>query len=175
LGGLANSGAAESQGVEGSLSWLMGDNFTVGLNAAYTQAELTEDNPETGAEAGDRLPRTPEWSGAIFADYSLQSGSDLGWQFGGTLRYVGDRISDPTSEPGAVTAGSYTTLDLYAGVTINDRWTVRAFARNVTNDDGAITRDVDIENSALGPALPDFIGVIPVQPRTIGVSVELAF
>ena len=175
LGGLANSGAAESQGVEGSLSWLMGENFTVGLNAAYTEAELTEDNPETGAQAGDRLPRTPEWSGALFADYVLETGSGIGWQFGGALRYVGDRISDPTSEAGAVTAGSYTTLDLHAAVTFDERWTVRAFARNVTNDRGAISRDIDIENSALGPAVPDFIGVIPVQPRTVGFSVEYAF
>lgn len=175
LGGLANSGAAESQGIEGSVSWLAGENFTVGLNAAYTEAELTEDNPETGAQAGDRLPRTPEWSGALFADYVLETGNNLAWQFGGMLRYVGDRISDPASEPGAVTAGSYTTLDLHASVTINDRWTIRAFARNVTDDDGAISRDIDIENSALGPAGPDFIGVVPVQPRTIGLSVDLAF
>lgn len=175
LGGLANSGAAESQGIEGSVSWLAGENFTVGLNAAYTEAELTEDNLETGAQAGDRLPRTPEWSGALFADYVLETGNNLAWQFGGMLRYVGDRISDPASEPGAVTAGSYTTLDLHASVAINDRWTIRAFARNVTDDDGAISRDIDIENSALGPAGPDFIGVVPVQPRTIGLSVDLAF
>ncbi len=175
LGGLANSGAAESQGVEGSLSWLAGENLTVGLNAAYTDAQLTEDNPETGAEAGDRLPRTPEWSGALFADYVLESGSNLTWQFGGMLRYVGDRISDPSSEPGSIVAGSYTTIDLNAAVTINDRWTIRAFARNVTDENGAITRDIDIENSALGPATPDFIGVVPLQPRTFGIGVELDF
>ena len=175
LGGLANSGAAESQGVEGSVYWLASENFTVGLNAAYTDAQLTEDNPETGAQAGDRLPRTPEWSGALFADYVLETGSNLAWQFGGMLRYVGDRISDPSSEPGAVTAGSYTTIDLNAGVIINDRWTIRAFARNVTDESGAITRDIDIENSALGPAVPDFIGVVPVQPRTFGIGVELDF
>jgi outer membrane receptor protein involved in Fe transport len=175
LGGLANSGAAESRGVEGALSWLAGENFRIGLNAAYAKAELTEDNPDTGAQAGDRLPRTPEWSGALFADYSLETGSNLAWQFGGTLRYVGDRISDPTSEPGSTTAGSYVTLDLSAGLTLNDRWTIRAYARNATDEDGAISRDIDIENSALGPAGPDFIGVIPVQPRTIGLSVELAF
>lgn len=175
LGGLANSGAAESQGIEGSLTWLAGENFMVGLNAAYAKAELTEDNPDTGAQAGDRLPRTPEWSGALYADYGLESGGNLAWQFGGTLRYVGDRISSPSSEPGSTTADSYVTLDLNAGVTINDRWTVRAYARNVTDENGAISRDIDIENSALGPAGPDFIGVVPVQPRTFGLSVEIAF
>src|SRR5687768_18413213 len=46
------------------------------------------------------------------SDYVFETGSSLAWQFGGMLRYVGDRISDPTSEPGAVTAGSYSTLDL---------------------------------------------------------------
>ncbi|HWN07650.1 MAG TPA: TonB-dependent receptor [Steroidobacteraceae bacterium] len=175
LGGLANSGAAESQGIEGSLNWLVGENFTVGLNGAYTDAQLTEDNAQTGAQAGDRLPRTPEWSGALFADYGFEAGSNLAWQFGGLLRYVGDRVSDPSSEPGTVTAGSYATIDLNAALTINERWTIRAYARNVADEDGAISRDIDIENSALGPATPDFIGVVPLQPRTFGIGVELDF
>ena len=174
LGGLGNAGTAESTGVEGSLNWLAGENFTIGLNAAYTDAQLTSDT-ETGGQDGDRLPRTPEWSGALFADYVLETGSNLSWKFGGLLRYVGDRVSDPSSEPGAVTAGSYTSIDLNAGLTINDRWTIRAYARNVTDEDAAITRDIDIENSALGDATPDFIGVTPVQPRTFGIGVELGF
>ena len=174
LGGLANAGTAESTGVEGSLNWLVGDNFTLGLNAAYTDAQLTSDT-QTGGQDGDRLPRTPEWSGALFADYVFETGGNLAWQFGGLLRYVGDRVSDPSSEPTSVTAGSYTTIDLNAGVTIGDRWTIRAYARNIADEDGAITRNIDIENSALGPATPDFIGVIPVQPRTFGIGVELDF
>jgi outer membrane receptor protein involved in Fe transport len=171
--GLANAGSAESQGVEGSLSWLASDNFTIGVNGAYTDAKLTSDTPN-GAQDGDRLPRTPEWSGSVFADYVVETGGGQDWQFGGLIRYVGDRISDPSSQPNSVAADSYLTVDLSAGVTINDRWTIRAYARNVTDEDGDISRSLSIGNSSLIGG-PQFISVVPVQPRTFGLGVEVAF
>jgi outer membrane receptor protein involved in Fe transport len=171
--GLANAGSAESKGVEGSLSWLAADNLTVGVNAAYTDAQLTSDTPN-GAQDGDRLPGTPEWSGALFMDYSVDAGNDLSWQFGGILRYVGDRISTPSSQPDSVRADSYGTLDLNAGLTIHDRWTVRGYVRNVTDTNGDISRSFSVNNSSLIGG-PGFLAVTPVQPRTFGLSVELAF
>ena len=174
LGGLANAGSAESTGVEGSLTWAAGNGFSLGVAAAYTDAKLTSDTQQ-GGQDGDRLPRTPEWSGSVYADYVIETGSNLTWQFGGLVRYVGDRVSDPESQANSITADSYTTLDLNAGVTINEHWTLRAYARNVTDENGAISRSIAIANSALGPATPDFIGVVPVQPRTFGVGVEFAF
>ena len=175
LGGLANAGTAESKGVEGSLSWLAGEHFTVGINGAYTDAKLTEDT-QTGGQDGDRLPRTPEWSGALSAEYAIESGNDLSWRFGGLLRYVGDRLSAPTSEPDSVKADAYTTLDLNASVRIRDRLTIRAYARNVTDEDGDISRSIAITNSGpAGSGVPEFIGVAPVQPRTLGLSVDVGF
>jgi outer membrane receptor protein involved in Fe transport len=171
--GLANAGSAESQGIEGSVTWLAGENLTFGVNGAYVDAKLTSDTPN-GAQDGDRLPRTPEWSGSLIADYVLEIGNNLDWRFGGVVRYVGDRISAPSSQPDSVSADSYTTLDLSAGLTINDRWTVRAYARNVTDEDGDISRSVTIGNSSLIGG-PQFIAVVPVQPRTFGLGVEVAF
>jgi outer membrane receptor protein involved in Fe transport len=172
-GGLANAGSAESQGIEGSLSWLAGENFTVGMTGAYTDAQLTSDTPN-GGQDGDRLPRTPEWSGSLFADYVIESGENLTWQFGGLLRYVGDRISDPESQPNSVKADSYLSVDLNAGLTINNRWTLRAFARNVTDEDGDISRQIAVPNSSLAGGT-QFISVMPLQPRTFGLGVEIAF
>jgi len=171
--GLANAGSAESQGIEGSVTWLAGENFTFGVNGAYIDAKLTSDTPN-GAQDGDQLPGTPEWSGSLFGDYVIETGDNLDWRFGGVVRYVGDRISAPSSQPNSVEADSYTTLDLNAGVTINDRWTIRAYARNVTDEDGAISRAQSIGNSSLVGG-PQFISVVPVQPRTFGLGVEVAF
>ncbi len=171
--GLANAGSAESQGVEGSLSWLAGENLTVGVTGAYTDAKLTSDTPN-GAQDGDRLPRTPEWSGSLFADYAIETGNNLNWQFGGLVRYVGDRISEPSSQPNSIAADSYITVDLNAGLAINDRWTIRAYARNVTDEDGDISRSISIPNSSLIGG-PQFISVVPVQPRTFGLGVEVSF
>jgi outer membrane receptor protein involved in Fe transport len=172
FGGIANAGSAESKGAEGSLTWFAGDNFTFAINGAYNDAKLTSDT-QTGGQDGDRLPRTPEWSGALTADYGIETGNNLAWRFGGLLRYVGDRLSDPSSQPGSIEADSYTSLDLNASVTISDRWTIRAFARNVTDEEAAITRGTSVENSF--PGGPSFIAVTPLQPRTIGLGVEFAF
>jgi iron complex outermembrane recepter protein len=174
LGGLANAGTAESKGVEGSMTWLAGDNLTLGMNAAYTDGKLTSDT-DTGGQDGDRLPRTPEWSGALSADYVLESGNDLSWRFGGLVRYVGDRLSDPTSEPDSIVADAYTTLDLSAAVTIRDRFTIRAYARNVTDEDADLSRSTSIANSAPGGAPPQHIAVTPLQPRTVGLVVDVGF
>ncbi len=175
LGGLANAGTAESKGVEGSMTWLASDNLTIGLNGAYTDAQLTSDT-ETGGQDGDRLPRTPEWSGALTADYVIESGNDMMWRFGGLLRYVGDRLSDPTSEPDSVEAEAYTTLDLSAALTIKERWTIRAYARNVTDEDGDISRSTAIANSGPpGSGVPAFISVTPIQPFTLGLSLDVGF
>ena len=171
--GLANAGSAESKGVEGSLNWLASEHLTLGVTGAYTDAKLTSDTPN-GAEDGDRLPGTPEWSGSLFADYDFESVQNLDWKFGGLIRYVGDRISSPSSQPNSVSADSYLTLDLNAGVTIGDRWTIRAYARNVTDEDGDITRSLSIANSSLIGG-PQFISVVPVQPRTFGLGVDVAF
>jgi outer membrane receptor protein involved in Fe transport len=173
LGGLANAGTAESKGVEGSMTWLASDNFSIAMNGAYADAQLTSDT-ETGGQDGDRLPRTPEWSGALSANYTVDSGNDLSWRFGGLLRYVGDRLSDPTSEPDSVKADAYTTLDLNASVTIREHFTIRAYARNVADEDGDLSRSRSIANSFPPPGQP-FFEVIPVQPRTIGLSVDVGF
>jgi outer membrane receptor protein involved in Fe transport len=171
--GLANAGSAESQGIEGTVTWLAGENFTFGVNGAYIDAKLTSDTPN-GAQDGDQLPGTPEWSGSLFGDYVIETGDNLDWRFGGVVRYVGDRISAPSSQPNSVEADSYTTVDLNAGLTINDRWTIRAYARNVTDENGAISRNQSIGNSSLIGG-PQFISVVPVQPRTFGLGVEVAF
>jgi iron complex outermembrane receptor protein len=171
--GLANAGSAESQGIEGSVTWLAGENFTFGVNGAYIDAKLTSDTPN-GAQDGDQLPGTPEWSGSLFGDYVIETGDNLDWRFGGVVRYVGDRVSAPNSQDNSVEADSYTTVDLNAGLTINDRWTIRAYARNVTDEDGAISRNESIGNSSLIGG-PQFISVVPVQPRTFGLGVEVAF
>ena len=87
---------------------------------------------------------------------------------------MGDRISTPSSQADSVRADSYGTLDLNAGLTIRDRWTVRAYVRNVTDTDGDISRSFSVNNSSLIGG-PGFLAVTPVQPRTFGLGVELAF
>ena len=67
----ANLGKAESQGAELEMLAAVTDNFTVSIGASYTDAELKDDVPTAGVEAGDRLPDVPEWTANVTLDYTL--------------------------------------------------------------------------------------------------------
>ncbi len=168
---LDNAGAAESQGVELTTAFMPVDGLRLGLNAAYTDATLTEDVPPPGVgSADDRLPRIPEWSGSLTADYSFALRGTWTARIGAGYRYVDERLSAVESNPVAVTADDYTALDLTAAVS-SDRWSVRLFARNVTDE------RADLSNGLVSNALnqPQFVTAVPLQPRTIGLALDVTF
>ena len=162
--GLVNGGTARSQGVEFSALFQPSANLQLGLNAAYTDAELSEDFPflevpsppflvelATGFK-GDRMPYTPKLSFSATADYYFPLGG-AGWEghVGGGYRWVGDRVNGTaqreiiydaatmtplqTTLTPPIKLGSYGALDLYAGVS-NDHWTIRAYLKNAGDSRG---------------------------------------
>jgi len=201
ISGLVNAGKASSTGVELSTSFRATDHFSLGFNAAYTDAQLDEDYPVIIAAAGalhqeitnglkgDRLPYVPKWSWAGTADYDLPL--DNGWlaHFGAAARFVGDRKNtttnvseiylDTTVPPTLlvstttlpVDVDSYWSLDLNASVS-NEHWTLRAYARNVTDQRGYQT--IGDITSALTGATAKMIAA-PIQPRTFGFEVDYSF
>lgn len=169
VGGLANAGTARSQGFEGSVVWEPSEGLTLGLNGAYTDAKLTEDTPPSvGGLDGDRLPRVPKWSGSATADYGWEVSDWARAQVGAAVRYTGKRFSAAESSPQAVEIDSYTALDLNASLTLEDRWTLRTYVRNVTDSNGELLRAQSTPN-------PGFLSITPLQPRTVGVAVDLRF
>ena len=169
--GLANGGTARSQGVEGALLWNPVSGLTLGANAAFTDAELTEDAPAISGLDGDRLSLIPRFSGALTANYSFPVSTSAEAEIGGGIRHTGSRFSSVESDPDALRIESYTAVDLNASVTFSERYTVRAYVRNLTNDGGPIARSI-INN---GLNQPSHINVVPLQPRTIGLALDLAF
>jgi len=172
VSGLANAGSARSQGLEASLQWRPVPGLALGATGAYTDAKLTSDTPPSvGGFDGDRLPRIPKWSGSLTADYTFNIDETASLRIGGGLRHTGRRLSAVESDPNAVWAKSYTALDLNAALTLDESITIRAYARNVTDKQAAITRDMLTD----GLGIPYAIGVTPLQPRTIGVALDLSF
>ena len=162
---LDNAATAESKGFELTTSWFATSRLQLGLTAAYVDAELTEDALSIGGADGDRLPFIPKLSGSVTANYSFDLGGYWTAQIGGGYRYVGDRVTAVESSPNMLTIDNYYAVDLNAQVT-NERWTFRLFAKNVTDSDGIMTK-------AAGD--PGFLIANRLQPRTIGVSVDLKF
>ena len=194
IGVLANGGEATSNGVELSLAFIPITGLRLGLNGSYTDATFDNEVPALGAMAGDRLPNIPEWQGSVTADYYFPlwgahsepvaaTGKDgketmvagntqtAGWNghVGAGVRWVGDRRSTPTLGQD-FPLGSYAALDLNADIS-NDRWTVRVFARNVTDE--RAYQNIDAFPTLLGTV--DHLQGVPIQPRTVGIEVDFRF
>jgi len=166
-----NGGKASSQGVELSTAWRPTDNLRIGLNGAYTDATLSNDVASPPGEDGDHLPYIPKLSYSVMADYYFPLGSSWSTHFGGGYRWIDDRKSSFDSDPTALTLDSYGACDLSADV-FNERWTVRLFARNVT-DKRAYQTMTAVDNLILRQ--PHHVSASPIDPRTLGIQLGLSF
>lgn len=166
INGLVNAGTARSQGFEAQLLIQPVGGFSVGGNFAYTDAKCTQTTPN--CTDGDQLPNVPKLAAAMTADYNWALSNSVSAHVGGAVRIVGDRISAVASDPLSVPVDGYATFDLNASVTIDGKWTLRAYARNLTDSEGRLTTSVATVN-------PGYLSTVPVQPRTLGLAVDLAF
>jgi iron complex outermembrane receptor protein len=174
LGGFnyfVNGGTATSKGAEATLRFTPVRDFNIGLNAGYTNARLSSDAPAAGGVDGDRLPYVPRWSGSLTADYSVPISSAAKAVFGGSVNYVGSRTSDYSQRlPKHVDA--YTTVNLRAGIE-SDRWSLSAFAKNLTDSGGVLVYASQGLAPSAAPGAPYSAAII--QPRTLGAEVAFRF
>ena len=168
----ANGGKAESKGFEFTASARVGTGFTVSLNGAYTDAELTEDTDPilVGGVTGNPLPWVPDWQLGLSGDYEWSVGESIAY-VGGQVAYTGDRYADFNNrEPdGSIRmAEAYTTVDLRAGF-LMDTWTFELYGKNLGDERGItdIIAPGSFPNGAAGLAV--------IRPRTIGFSIGARF
>ncbi len=91
----ANGGKATSQGVEFTATARPSAGWSLMLNGAYTDANLTEDtDPVVGGLNGDPLPYVPDWSIGLGVDYEWNVLGDSTAYVGGHLGYTGNRTAD---------------------------------------------------------------------------------
>lgn len=168
---LVNGGTANSKGMEFSAVYSPITGLRLGLNAAYTDAGLTESVPSINGLDGDRLPFVAKWSGSLTADYLFPLRGGWTAHVGGGLRYISSRTTSVTHSPQALPLDAYTALDVNADIA-NERWTLRFFVKNLTN------RNVYVLQSPLLSAATGTISSVrgvPLQPRTVGVGFDVNF
>ena len=173
----ANAGSARSKGFELAAQVRPARGFSVGLNATYTDARLTSDAPSVNGIDGARLPYVPKFSSSVLLDYSSNVGGDWKASIGTAFRFVSDRYSLVSSDPNSVKSADYAALDVNVGLT-NDRWTVRLFAKNLTDGRGVLSSGM-----ILNPVVVNNVVALKrvavaetlIQPRTIGLSVDMKF
>jgi iron complex outermembrane receptor protein len=165
----ANGGTARSRGfqADGSVSPASGLQF--GGQVTYTDAVFTEAVPSLEALSGSRIPMIPHWAGAITADYSLPLSADWNAHIGVGLRLVDNRFASGPTSAVQFKVPAYQALDLNMDLS-NDRYTVRLFAKNLADTRGYLS-DISLTSALTGQAV-QVEGAI-IQPRTIGISVDL--
>jgi iron complex outermembrane receptor protein len=163
---LVNAGRAVSQGIEFTSSFSPADGLTLGANFAFTDATISDTVPGLGAQAGDRIPNVPRWSGSLTAQYEAVVAGDLKARFNVGYRYTGDRYSRFNSSPRAVRLPEYGAIDASVGLG-DERWTVRLYAKNLTDERGFQT-----DLGSAGGALQN---ISIIQPRTVGLALDASF
>jgi outer membrane receptor protein involved in Fe transport len=166
-----NGGTARSQGVEGDLTLRPLDGLTLEAAFAYVDATLTEDIPEIGGLSGDRLPNIPQLSGSLRATYTRPINADWAASIGAGWRVQSRRYSSVNHAYDSRPIPGYGAVDLNASLS-NDRYTVRLFAKNVT-DKHAYLSYQPLVNQATG-AITQIEGTV-LQPRVIGIAVDAKF
>ncbi|HEX8234188.1 MAG TPA: TonB-dependent receptor [Caulobacteraceae bacterium] len=193
---IANAGSAEMKGIETDFSVRPTEGLLIYGSATWVDAKLTQNycgqldangEPVTDcalplAPEGTQLPITPKFKGNITARYEWPMGSFNAFTQGSFV-YQGSAWADLrsidynpiTGDPQPIREAigkqkSYGSLDLSAGLG-RDNWTVEAFAKNVTDELGDVTRSVqcNVQVCTGGGALPGRVYIVPIQPRTIGI------
>jgi len=168
VGVTANAASARSRGAELTLTGRPVESLTLVGAFAYTDAELTEDSPDLGADAGDPLPNTPKFTAALSADSNFDvAGHDAG--VGATWRYIDDRVSGYARNPyPQFDLGSYDTFDIRGHMDFGST-SVQVYMKNAFDERGYLSASTAL-TAAGGPA-----NVSILQPRTYGVAVNVNF
>jgi iron complex outermembrane recepter protein len=172
FGYVGNGGTAVSNGAEFTAAYRIVDDLQLGATLDYTDAHLTQNVPGTAHGAdGNQLPDSARWSGSFTADYRRPLAGDMSFILGGGYRYrdrevnqfVGSSLvglGDPAPMP------SQNIVDLYTGFVLKSV-SARLYGKNIFND-----RSYVGAQAILVPAVPRYV---PIQPATIGLSVDYRF
>jgi outer membrane receptor protein involved in Fe transport len=175
---LSNGSKARSRGIEATARLVPWRGFTLDAGATWTEAELTEDLPtfvgNTGlsGEAGDRLPYTAKFTANVAARQDFRLSGRLSAFVGANYSYVGDRLSEFTTDaPSATrprfTLPGYSLVDLQAGIDLDDAWHLGLYVRNLFNERGVV-RALNRNGTAAPTA-------VFLRPRTFGVTLARNF
>ncbi|HUZ14055.1 MAG TPA: TonB-dependent receptor [Caulobacteraceae bacterium] len=172
ISGQTNGGRASSRGVEAQGSFRPVGGVTLGGNVAYVDAHLDQSVAAVGGAAGDPLPISAKWSGAVFANYVFPIAGTWNGFVGGTAR--ADSARNITFPGGAAADNPnfvlrpYVMADIRGGIE-NDRYAITLFVDNVG--------DTRAELSALNTdeLITGVAQVTIARPRTFGVRLDAKF
>ncbi len=165
-----NIGAARSRGFEVEMAVIPATGVTLGLNAAYNDAKITEltaaEAAISGAVLGHRLS-APRLQGSSYLSYGFEIGAGTRATAAVNAQYVGSYNSSFPNVPGNPRArlptfgetDEYVNLNLSLGIAGGD-WTGQLYVENVTDNHSA---------TYIHPEAFFASRVGTLRPRTVGV------
>ncbi len=164
-----NGGKAEINGLEWGLTSLLTDSLRLNFTGTwFFKHELTEDQPVlpgaspfviTGLK-GDDIPNVPDFQFFVSLQYDQPIG-DMLLSLIGDVTYRGKTNTEfRTDNPFNIKLDSYTQVDLFANLNINENFVVGAYVKNLGNEVGII--------DGIG-TFQDPAAVIALRPRTFGL------
>jgi len=186
---VANAAKATIQGIELDGRWAITDNFDLSASLGYldfeyddfavSQCYFNDPRPSTGPgtcdASGDRREYTPEWTGALIAEYVGQVGANLTFRATAELIYSDDYIWSPTLDPVA-RQDSFTKINVRLGIgSFDGRWELALLGRNLTDE--AVSNFGG--NATLAGALTGGTGnahyTFVDRPRSVGLQAQYRF
>jgi outer membrane receptor protein involved in Fe transport len=171
-----NGGSAEITGMEFSLTALLSDNLRANLTGTYFFShELTTDQPLPPIPPedqspfiilgldGDEIPNVADTQLYASLQYDT-SVSDMGLSLIGDVTYRGSTNTEFRPEnPFNIKLDSYTQLNLYANLELNENFSLSAYLKNATDELGII--------DGIG-TFQDPEAVVALRPRTVGLRLQ---
>jgi iron complex outermembrane recepter protein len=161
-----NGGTAAVNGFELTTAYQVVESLRLDATLGYTDAHLTQDALAAGGESGDQLPGSPRWTGSFTADYSRPLDQRKTILFGVSYRYKDSILNQFAHTSFPAPLGPQNIADLYTGLSIQNL-TIRLYGKNIFNDRSYLGSLY--LNDTTRPAF------VPLQPRTIGLSLHYAF
>ena len=173
-----NGSRAKSDGAEITATARPFPGLALSLNAAYTNARLTQDLPPIQGVVsgfdGDQLPFTPKFSAGLNGDYSWSLSDSIGATVGASLRHVSSQTASYDAD--FVDANGhqrridgYQVIDVRAGLDFG-KFAIDAYVRNLGNSAGRTSTE---GTTVFGPFPVNPDGAMNtgvIRPRTIGLS-----
>lgn len=169
---IGNAGKARSIGVELEVAARPTARLDLTATLAYTNSELTEDQPTAnfgfGGRDGDKFPQVPEWQGSLTSRYTWPISQQLSGFVSGDVAYVdGSGTQFNPSSPIYNVKDSYTVAAVKIGIR-TERWTAQIFIDNVFDKLAQV--NIIEQASNLTPR-----AIVPNQPRTVGLNASIKF
>jgi iron complex outermembrane receptor protein len=164
---VTNIGGRDASGIEVSISAQPDDNWRLGLNGAYTEANFKR-STNMVTFAGNRPPNVPEWTANAWLSYDKLASLPL--EVGVAAHYVGDRYGDNQN---SVLLKNYALVDVFAAWKIRN-YRLSAKINNLFDEIYAPWSEV----SYLHQDAPDYLfanQLILGAPRSVRLSLEATF